>query len=55
MAENNYVEAAWIQTVFDKPNRVADEIPQGGCLGGWDYGAQERPGFIGGAEWDNAF
>ncbi|HQL91731.1 MAG TPA: L,D-transpeptidase [Anaerolineaceae bacterium] len=33
MAENNYVEAAWIQTVFDKPNRVADEIPQGGCLG----------------------
>ena len=33
MGENAYIHAAWVQPVFNKPNAVADQIPEGGCLG----------------------
>lgn len=33
LGENSYIQSAWVQPVFNRPNAVADEIPEGGCLG----------------------
>lgn len=33
LASDQYVEAAWVQPVYNRPNKVVDEIPEGGRLG----------------------
>lgn len=33
LGENAFINGLWVQPVFNRPNPVVDEIPEGGCLG----------------------
>lgn len=33
LGKNAFINALWVQPVFNRPNAVVDEIPEGGCLG----------------------